>query len=243
MISDAVVKMQTSTVPFAPMSTVVPQNLPEMVNTQQAPTLMSVEASPTIAITDVDLPSFPVEYYIRDIRGHKQYFPLGCEASVAVDWASYFSVQINEFEFQHKLPLSDNPDFGYVGGIEGPWGQVPPYSYGVHAGPVADLLVEYGLNARGVKEFTIDEIKTQVSQGKPVIAWVIGNCVGGVPFEYTDSNGNTTIVAAYEHVVMVTGYDDETIRYMNNGKFYDIPTDVFLNSWSVLGKMVVYLDE
>jgi hypothetical protein len=34
---------------------------------------------------------------------------------------------------------------------------------------------------------------------------VIGNMVGGVPYEYTDQHGNQTIVAAYEHVVIVTG--------------------------------------
>ncbi|MCJ7623967.1 MAG: C39 family peptidase [Anaerolineaceae bacterium] len=213
--------------------------MPESINTKQAATQATAEATPTLVVTEIKSSPFPNEHYIWDIRGHRQYFPLGCEASVAVDWAEYFGISINEFEFQHKLPLSDNPDLGYVGGIEGPWGQVPPYSYGVHAGPIADLLVDYGLNAIGLKDFTIDELKVQVAQDKPVIAWVIGNCVGGVPYEYTDSKGNTSIVAAYEHVVIVTGYSDETIRYMNNGKFYDTPTEVFLNSWSVLGKMVV----
>jgi hypothetical protein len=75
-----------------------------------------------------------------------------------------------------------------------------------------------------------------------VIAWVIGNCVGGSPYKYIDKEGNVTTVAAYEHVVIVTGYSMNTIRYMSNGKFYDIPTRYFLNSWGVLGNMVVYLD-
>lgn len=243
LFSDTVAELLTSTVQFTPTSTTVPQEFREPGNTQQVPTQVPVEATPALAVTETEFSTLPDEHYIWDIRGHKQYFPLGCEASVAVDWAAYFDININEFEFQHKLPLSDNPDLGFVGGVEGPWGQVPPYSYGVHADPVANLLVEYGLNARGVKDFTIDEIKAQVSQDKPVMVWVIGNVVGGVPYEYTDSNGNTTVVAAYEHVVIVTGYDEETIRYMNNGKFYDVPTDVFVNSWSVLGKMVVYLED
>ena len=34
----------------------------------------------------------------------------------------------------------------------------------------------------------------------------------------------------------------DTIRYMNNGKFYDIPSKNFENSWQVLGNMVVYLE-
>ena len=65
--------------------------------------------------------------------------------------------------------------------------------------------------------------------------------VWGEPYEYIDEQGNVSTVAAYEHVVIVTGYSSDTIRYMNNGKFYDIPTEYFLNSWQVLGNMVVYL--
>ena len=68
---------------------------------------------------------------------------------------------------------------------------------------------------------------------------VIGNVVGGVPYTYTDSKGSKVLVAAYEHVVIVTGYNETQIRYMNNGKFYDTPNQVFLNSWGVLGFMAV----
>lgn len=184
----------------------------------------------------------PVEYHIYNILGHRQYFAIGCEASAAMDWAAFFGITINEFNFQYQLPQSDNPDLGFVGSVEGPWGQVPPYAYGVHAEPIAKVLREqYGMYAQGVKGFTLEQLKAEIAANRPVIAWVIGNCVGGVPYEYTDSQGNTTTVAAYEHVVIVTGYTNETIRYMNNGKFYDIPNEYFINSWSVLGNMVVYL--
>jgi len=193
--------------------------------------------------TSTPLPDLPEKHYIIGVQGHRQYFPLGCEASVAVDWASFFGTEINEFEFQYSLPSSDNPDIGFVGSVEGPWGQVPPYAYGVHAGPIASLLQEYGLNAVAVKEFRLDELKRQLAMDHPVIAWVIGNVVGGVPYRYTDSQGNTTVVAAYEHTIIVIGYTEEIIRYNNNGKVYEIPTDVFLNSWGVLGNMAVIMGD
>jgi uncharacterized protein YvpB len=78
---------------------------------------------------------------------------------------------------------------------------VPPYGYGVHAGPIADLLNAYGIPAKAYKGYTLEQIKTQIAAGKPVIAWVIGNVVGGVPYVYTDKKGNQVTVAAYEHVV------------------------------------------
>lgn len=193
-------------------------------------------ASPSPAPTD---PPYPTENYITNISGHKQYFSLGCEASVAKDWAAYFGVQINEFNFQYELPLSDNPDKGFVGDVNGPWGQVPPYAYGVHAAPVAELLRQYGLPAQGYKQMTIEQIKAELGADRPVIAWVVGNMEGGVPAEYTDKEGDTTLVAAYEHVVLVTGYNEKSLRYNSNGKFYDAPTAVFENSWGVLDNMAI----
>jgi uncharacterized protein YvpB len=193
--------------------------------------------------TPLQAAGLPAEHFIWNIWGHHQYFAIGCEAAVARDWAHYFGVEVHESNFQFQLPVSDNPDYGFVGSVTDPWGQVPPYSYGVHAFPVANLLRSgYGMQARGVKRFTLEQMKIEIAANRPVIAWVVGNMVGGVPYEYTDKQGRKVTVAAYEHVVIVTGYTQESIRYMNNGKFYDIPTHYFENSWKILGNMVVYLE-
>ena len=213
---------------------------PEAVETSEATPLAS--ASATATPTGTPEPAYPAEHYIRSISGHRQTYSLSCEASVAVDWAGYFGVNIHEFDFQVALPLSDNPDKGFVGDVNAPWGQVPPFGYGVHAAPVADLLVEYGVPARAVKGWTIEQVKEELANDRPVIAWVIGNVVGGVPAEYTDKIGDTTIVAAYEHTIILTGYNEKNIRYMTNGRFIDVPTDVFENSWAVLGNMAIYYD-
>ena len=199
----------------------------------------AVEASSVPQETATLSAILPVEHHIINITGHRQYFSLGCEAAAAKDWANYFGKDFNEFEFQYRLPISDNPDYGFVGDVNGPWGQVPPYAYGVYAGPIAALLNDYGIQAKAYKGYTLDQLKAKIADDIPVITWVIGNVVLGVPVNYTDSEGRKTVVAAYEHVVIVTGYSEDSIRYMNNGRFYDIPTDIFLNSWGVLGNMVV----
>jgi len=182
----------------------------------------------------------PEEHYIWNIWGHRQFYAIGCEAAAVQDWARYFGVDIHEANFQFQLPVSDNPDYGFVGVVTNPWGQIPPYSYGVHAYPMANLLrSNYGIPARGLKGFSLEQLRAEISANRPVIAWVIGNVVGGVPYEYVDQVGRKVIVAAYQHTVIVTGFTASTIRYMNNGRFYDIPTEVFENSWAVLGNMVV----
>jgi uncharacterized protein YvpB len=188
-------------------------------------------------------PIYPESHYISSIIGHEQTYELGCEASAAVDWAGFFGVHIFESTFQYALPLSDNPDYGFVGEVTtDAWGQIPPYAYGVHAGPIADALVEFGLPALAMADYSIEEVKQQLSENKPVIAWVIGNIEYSEPVEYIDSEGRIAIVAPYEHVVILTGYNSTHLRYMNNGKFYDTPIDVFQTSWGVLGNMAVIYD-
>ena len=186
---------------------------------------------------------FPPTAMISNISGHKQTYELGCEASAAVDWAGFFGVPIYESTFQFDLPLSDNPELGFVGNVttDG-WGQIPPDAYGVHAPPIAELLREYGLPARAVQGMTIEEVKAELAEGNPIIAWVIGNMVYSEPVVYVDQAGNSVVVAPHEHVVILIGYDETSITYMNNGKFYAVPTDVFLTSWGVLGNMAVIYD-
>jgi uncharacterized protein YvpB len=209
--------------------------------TSEANELIELTPDPSVKTSPVptDENGLPISHYIYGITGHKQYFPLGCEAAVTRDWALYFGMDINEFEFQHKLPLSDNPEVGFVGSVTSKWGQAPPYAYGVHAGPVAQLLQEYGLPATAVKNYSLTLLKQQIAADRPVIAWVIGNVVGGIPYEYTAKDGQKVTVAAYEHVVIVTGYNETHIRYVNNGKFFEAPIKVFLNSWKVLGNMAL----
>ncbi|NLE83792.1 MAG: hypothetical protein GX603_04675 [Chloroflexi bacterium] len=220
---------QTSTA--SPTATAVPSKTPEPSATP-APTAMLVTPTPPY--------SYPESHYITGISGHMQTYELGCEASAAVDWAAFFGVSIFESVFQYSLPLSDNPDLGYVGEVTtDAWGQIPPYAYGVHAAPIADALVAFDLPARAVTGYTIEEVKRDLANNKPIIAWVIGNMEYSEPVEYLDAQGRTALVAPYEHVVILTGYNQTHLRYMNNGKFFDTPIEVFLTSWGVLGNMAV----
>lgn len=196
-------------------------------------------ATPTL--TQTSTPGFPESHYII-LSGHEQAYPLSCEASAAVDWAAYFGVNIYEYDFQMALPLSDNPDLGFCGDVfTDVWGQIPPFAYGVHAGPVADLLMKYGLPAKADSGWTLEQVKQKLAENKPILVWVIGNMEYSKPVTYIDKRGQAVLVAPYEHAVILTGYNTTTVRYMNNGRFFDIPAEVFLTSWGVLNNMgIVY---
>lgn len=220
-----------------------PEPSPEPSKTAQ-PSPQPIQEEPATTTNPQSLAfDYPESHYILGISGHKQTYPLSCEASAASDWANFFGLSIYESSIQFALPSSDNPDIGFVGQVlTDVWGQIPPYAYGVHAGPIADVLTEKGLPAKAVVNYSLEEVKQKLSENKPIIVWVIGNMEYSEPSEFIDSEGRSVTVAPYEHVVILTGYSESHIRYMNNGKFYDTPNEVFLMSWGVLGNMAVISD-
>lgn len=201
-------------------------------------------ASPT---PPPEVGSLPSHAQIGGVSGRGQALPLDCESRSAVDWAAYFGVKIDEIEFFHSLPESDNPDLGFVGNVYGAWGQIPPYPYGVHAEPVAETLRDYGLQAYAHRPLNWDALRSEIASGRPVIVWIVGNIEGstiqyvvnGVPVYYTPSEGDLTVVARYEHTVIVTGYTSDSVSYLNGGSTYTKNLSQFLESWSVMRNMAI----
>ncbi|MCU0488885.1 MAG: C39 family peptidase [Anaerolineales bacterium] len=183
----------------------------------------------------------PKKATIRGVTGWPQRFNLSCESRSAVDWAAFWGVQISETKFLKKLPRSDNPNKGFVGQPSDPLGKIPPDSYGVHAGPVAELLREYGLQAEARTGIAWKELKMEIAAGRPVIVWVIGQMWKGDPVEYQAANGEIVQVAAYEHTMLLVGYNSTSVRAIDaaSGLAQDYPLRNFLASWGVLGNMAI----
>jgi LysM repeat protein len=177
---------------------------------------------------------------LLSLAGRPQSLPLDCESRSAVDWAAFFGVAIDELEFFGRLPLSDDPDAGFVGDVYGRWGQIPPDAYGVNAAPIAAVLQSYGVSARAVKGMTWDELRAELDAGRPVIVWIIGAVRDGVAVQYTaPSTGNTSLVAPYEHTVIVAGYGPDSVTVVDGGQRYSRTLAQFLSSWGVLGNMAI----
>ena len=189
------------------------------------------------------VPSLPSSAMVEGLVGHRQSMPLSCEARSAVDWAAYFGIEIAEEDFFNGLSISDNPEEGFVGDVEGSWGQIPPEDYGVHARPIAQRLREYGLKAKSIRHMTLEELKGEIAAGKPVIIWVVGHVNRGTPVPYTSPSGETTTVAEFEHTVIVTGYTEHKVTVVDGARVYSIYQGEFLKSWDVLeNQAVVWID-
>mgnify|MGYP001603240545 FL=1 len=105
---------------------------------------------------------------------------------------------------------------------------------------MAAQLRQRGLWARAVIGLSWDEVQSEVAAGRPVIAWVVGHVERGAPIEYTPRDtGQTTVVARYEHTVIVVGYSPGRVTVLDGGDTDTHSLDVFLQSWAVLGNMAV----
>ena len=216
--------------PFQPAT-----NTPSPTCTPTLTATPSLTPTPTASPT----PTPPSEARIQGIQGHWPAYSLDCESRSAVDWAAYFGMQINETAFFNALPVSDNPDLGFVGNVHASWGQIPPNDYGVHAKPVARLLRKYGLEAKAVRGLTWDALRAEIAAGNPVIVWVIGHVGLGTPVPYTSSNGHEMVVARFEHTVIVTSYTEHEVTVLDGSWVYIRLLNEFLDSWGVLGNMAV----
>lgn len=183
----------------------------------------------------------PSQAYISGLVGHAQQFSLSCESRSAADWAAYWGLAIDETEFINRLPISDNPNEGFVGNYNDPWGFIPPSSYGVHADPIAETLRSYGLDAHAGIGLSWDEVRSEVAAGRPVIVWVIGSVWAGTARDYQTRDGETVTVANNEHTMILIGYDESRVHLVDALTGYTVTHSLenFLSSWSVLGNMAV----
>jgi uncharacterized protein YvpB len=205
----------------------------------KSPTPTAVPPTRTRAVPTQS--GLPEKARVSGVVGHAQLYTLDCEARSAVDLAAYFGVKISESDFLSKLPVSDDPDEGFVGSYRGARGGLPPNSYGVYAGPIASLLRKYGLKAEAREGMSIDQLKAEIAAGRPVEAWVVGDTwPGGAPQYYTArSTGNKVRVTTFEHTVIVVGYTKDTFELIDGASNYVRLASIFKSSWGTLGNMAV----
>jgi uncharacterized protein YvpB len=245
-----------SPLPSGEVSSAAPTHLPAPTTTEPTP---SDAATPTPAVAGTRVPpdlapspvpeiapevasieDLPATATVSGVVGHRQSLPLSCESRSAADWAAYFGVRIDELEFLGRLPASDDPDRGFVGDVHGAWGQVPPNAYGVHAGPVAKLLTAYGLQADGQRYLKWSSVQRELAAGRPVLVWVAGHVEPGHTSEvYVAADGRETVVARFEHTVIVVGYTADTVTIVDGAQLYTRQLSDFLDAWGVLRNMAV----
>ena len=249
------IQVEETATSFQPISTQAPQAAPpaepaplppaEPISTPlPAPTELPQSAPIAAPESEPTLAELPLTASVSGLYGTPQLYTLDCESQSAVDFARFYGVSINELEFISRLPYSDDPEEGFVGAVNGPMGQLPPSDYGVHAKPIAKLLREYGVKAKAVRGWDMDQIRNEIASGRPVIAWIVNLPYNIDTQDYTASNGNTTRVARYEHTWIITGYNRNVFTVVDSEWTYNVKISTFKERWDALGNQaIVYRGE
>ena len=227
---------------FTPTFSPTPTNTITPTPTQTTTSTPTPSPTETPTPTPTPVPPFPVEASIPGLYGFPQTYNLSCESRSASDLARFFGLDFTETEFLWALPTSDNPEKGFVGNVTSPLGGLPPNGYGVHAPPVAAQMRAWGLPANPRRNMAFEELLGEIAAGRPVMIWAIQSLAYSTPVEYLSSDGETSIVARFEHTFIVTGYGPDYVTVLDNHLVYSVPVDQFLTSWGVLGNMAIVIE-
>jgi len=175
------------------------------------------------------------------VPGKAQRRNLSCESRSAADLLGWYGVTWTEAQVLAALPVSDNPDLGFVGSVDGPTGQLPPAGYGVHAGPIAQVLTQAGVPADARTGVTFDSLRRTVASGRPAIVWATSHLKVRQPAWLRDRAGRAFRAVAGEHTFLLTGYDAGRVLLVDSatGRERWVSRDAFERAFALLGRMAV----
>ena len=182
----------------------------------------------------------PQRVHLR-MDGRAQERSLSCESRSACDLLAHYGLAVAEDAFRLGLPVSDNPDLGFVGDVDGPGEQLPPAGYGVHAGPIAARLTALGLPATATHGKDLDWLRGQLAEGRPVIVWATGMLDAPAPVRMHDRAGRPFTAVRGEHTFLAIGYEPGRIVLLDaaTGGEKRVPERRFDASWATLGRQAV----
>ena len=176
-----------------------------------------------------------------EMVGSKQTKNLTCESQSAADLLKFWGKPVGEMEFFTRLPRSDNPHKGFVGSPDAPPGSLPPNGYGVYAGPVAETLRSFGLDAETHANKGINWLRQELAAGRPVIVWSTYGFKEQPVKTYIPRDGQQVDIVQYEHTFLAVGYDTTGVAVIDplDGLRKTIPYGEFIRGWNLLGQMAV----
>ncbi|MEG0295848.1 MAG: C39 family peptidase [Clostridium sp.] len=135
------------------------------------------------------------------------------------------------------IKIWGNPKNGFVGDVTGYEG----IGYSVDPDPLIPLINKYydggAVNLTGG---SIKDIKQNLKEGNPVVAWVTSDFGRVKEYEMWKDSSNNEVQASFKvHAVLLTGYDDTYFYYndpLNNKKDEIVRLNYFESVWNDMGK-------
>ena len=183
----------------------------------------------------------PPSVLLEGLIGHPQEHNLSCESRSATDLAAFWNIVFTEDEFFHRLPKSDNPHRGFLGDVDFPAGSMPPTGYGVYVEPIAATLRSFGLNAKARHNWSIDNLKEELTGGRPVLIWATYDMKQPGVETWISSDGASSVVVRWQHTFVTVGYDEGGLYLVDayDGMTKYFSYEAFIPAWEQLGSMAV----
>ncbi|MGW4562136.1 C39 family peptidase [Streptomyces sp. NPDC004561] len=156
------------------------------------------------------------------------------------DILNKIGVDRTHFQFGRSGPVSGNPFRSFVGDPNG--SEVAGTGFGVYAPPVAAAARSYGLGVLAAGQgISLAQLRSQVAQGHPAIAWGDYLWRRGATASYTAYDGTRIPYAGpAEHAVVVTGFSGNTVTVNDPARGrLSIPLSSFANAYATYGNMAV----
>lgn len=179
--------------------------------------------------------AIPGSSKIDNMPVYAQQRTLSCRYAATRAALGRWGINISELDFINAIPQNPNPHFGYRGNINGVFGGT--VDYGIYAEPIALYLNSRGINTK-LLSGGVEELKSEISKGRPVVVWVPSGVGWGSPY-LTSYEGINFKLMAYEHAVTAYGYDEDGIYIADPGfGTYDYYSwDRFIRAWGYLDNM------
>lgn len=189
--------------------------------------------------TTAPRPAPPAQAAVRGVPEVEQSRPLSCESAAVAAVTAYWGKPVTEAELVRSLPRNPNPHVGFRGDIDGQWGGTE--DYGVYAEPFVPILQQRGFRAE-VMYGSEERLKQEIAAGHPLVVWVTGKS-GNFNTVTTTADGQTFTLTPYEHALVVTGYDQDSVTVMDvgPGKYETWGWQDFRRRWSYFDQMALVI--
>lgn len=176
-------------------------------------------------------------------------YPLDCEITALwylVQTQPRYRSLVDREALYNALVYHENPDRGFRGDMHGPRPGDSDRNYGLHARALVEVGQHAGIPLEVIR--SIQDMKDRLCRGEPVIAWMRSTQGRQAPVlvrGYQDSNGMAYYTVAYEHAVLVMGYDEATVSYLEpaDGQAHTITWRQFEQEIRLFGKQMVAVSQ
>ncbi|MGI8688844.1 MAG: C39 family peptidase [Thermomicrobiales bacterium] len=180
----------------------------------------------------------PTSHTIEAMPIVGQVWNLTCEYAATSAATALLGQTITQQTFVDEIGFDANPNKGFRGRLNGPWGGTT--DYGVYPAPILSVLQQRGFAHSYSFRGNPDMLRAALSNDHPVVVWLVGTFGAATRTEAT-SDGEQFFLVPYEHAMTAYGYTESSIMLMDPGtaSYRTVSWQTFTHAWMQLDGMAL----